>query len=90
MKNNAYFSFQRPKDFITIFGKDVMQLFPHVMPKTATSVNCKPKIVIQRVNQSQADFSRFSLRDIFYKVDSNIGEELRLRTSPNRQIKKMR
>jgi hypothetical protein len=52
MKSQAYFSgggLQRPKDFITVFGKDVMELFPHVMPKTATTVNVKPKIVIQRV-----------------------------------------
>jgi hypothetical protein len=46
MKNYAYFSFQRPKDFITVFGRDVKEKFPHVMPKTATSVNVKPKIVI--------------------------------------------
>ena len=62
-----------------------MELFPHVMPKTATSVNVKPKIVIQRVSQSQADYSRISLRDIFYKVENNLGEELRLRTSPTNQ-----
>jgi protease II len=55
------------------------------MPKTATSVNVKPKIVIQRVSQSQADYSRISLRDIFYKVENNLGEELRLRTSPTNQ-----
>jgi hypothetical protein len=60
-----------------------MELFPHVMPKTMTSVNVKPKIVIQRVSQSQADFSRISLRDIFYKLENtNMGEELRLRASP--------
>ena len=62
-----------------------MELFPHVMPKIATSVNVKPKIVIQRVSQSQADYSRISLRDIFYKVENNLGEELRLRTSPTNQ-----
>jgi hypothetical protein len=62
-----------------------MELFPHVMPKTATSVIVKPKIVIQRVSQSQADYSRISLRDIFYKVENNLGEELRLRTSPTNQ-----
>lgn len=59
-----------------------MELFPHVMPKTATTVNVKPKIVIQRVSSSQADFSRISLRDLFYKLENNLGEELRLRTSP--------
>jgi len=55
------------------------------MPKTATSVNVKPKIVIQRVSQSQADYSRISLRDIFYKVENNLGEELRLKTYPTNQ-----
>ena len=48
MKNNAYFSFNRPKDFITVFGPHVISEFPHVKPKIAPSVNCKPNIVISR------------------------------------------
>ena len=49
MKNYAYFSLSKPKDFITVFGPHVMSEFPHVKPKTATSVNVRPKIVLSRV-----------------------------------------
>lgn len=82
MKNHAYFSVSRPKDFITVFGPHVLQEFPHVKPKTATSVNVKPsRIVIQRVNSHQGSSPNTaggggsgtandrSLKDIFFKAD---------------------
>jgi hypothetical protein len=36
MKNNAYLSMHKPKDFITVFGPHVLSEFPNALPKTAT------------------------------------------------------
>ena len=75
MKNNAYFSLNRPKDFISVFGPHVLQEFPHVKPKAAQGVPAKPKIVIQRVCQQNPDLT---LQDIFYRVDHDVGDKLRI------------
>ena len=82
MKNNAYFSFQRPKDFITVFGQHVLEEFPHVLHKTSSLVNVKPKIEIRRVNQS-SHVDSVTLKDIFYRGEGSSGAEdlLRLKTS---------
>jgi hypothetical protein len=66
MKNHANFSFQRPKDFITVFGPHVISEFPHLKLKVSPSV--RQKIVISRV-QATPDKSKqsLSLKDIFYR-----------------------
>jgi hypothetical protein len=86
MKNNANFSYQRPKDFITVFGQHVMEEFPHALPKTSSQVNVKPKIEIKRVNQSQVDNSRITLRDIFYKGGDNSEDALRLKNTSSNSL----
>ncbi len=36
MKNNAYLSMNKPKDFLTVFGPHVLCEFPNALPKTAS------------------------------------------------------
>lgn len=89
MKNNAYFSFQRPKDFLTVFGPHVIQEFPYIKSKIAPCVNAKPtNIVLQRVDaarratgadQSPGKVSKKSMRDIFYRGDRDSEEHEQLR-----------
>ncbi len=60
-----------------MFGQHVLDEFPHVLPKTSSQVNVKPKIEIKRVNQSQqADNQSITLKDIFYRGESCGTEEL--------------